>query len=209
MTHFRTRTVAFWLAVWTCSFWLGWFAASPTTRPVVRQLAQDQSLAATRPDMGAAGPRAYFSPHGGAQEAIVGAVTGAKSTVDVEMYLLSNPALIDSLISAAKRKVSVTVILDGGEERAANTPGATRLAQNGVMVFWNTSYTIFHDKIWLVDNSVTITGSFNGTVSAENKNAENLLVLHDSSMAAAYAADFKKHLAESKPFVPAPAPAVK
>ena len=42
-----------------------------------------------------------------------------------------------------------------------------------------------------------ITGSFNFSKSAEEHNAENLLVIDDSDLAAKYAANWKSHLAHS------------
>lgn len=45
---------------------------------------------------------------------------------------------------------------------------------------------IMHDKFIVVDTDVVEEGSFNYTAAAERKNAENVLVLHDRTVAQEY-----------------------
>jgi phosphatidylserine/phosphatidylglycerophosphate/cardiolipin synthase-like enzyme len=49
----------------------------------------------------------------------------------------------------------------------------------------------------VLDGSTVITGSFNFTKNAEEKNAENLLVIRDKDLAAIYAANWQTHVAHS------------
>ena len=45
-----------------------------------------------------------------------------------------------------------------------------------------------------------ITGSFNFTKAAEEKNAENLLVIRDKDLAAKYTANWQAHAEHSEPY---------
>lgn len=54
-----------------------------------------------------------------------------------------------------------------------------------------------HNKIMVIDRAVVITGSFNFTKAAEEVNAENLLVIRDSGLAAKYAANWQEHFRHS------------
>ena len=45
----------------------------------------------------------------------------------------------------------------------------------------------------IIDDRIVITGSFNFTKAAEEKNAENLLVIDSPALAAKYVANFAKH----------------
>ena len=49
----------------------------------------------------------------------------------------------------------------------------------------------------VIDGKTVITGSFNFTKAAEEKNAENLLVINDADLAAKYLANWKSHVAHS------------
>ena len=57
----------------------------------------------------------------------------------------------------------------------------------------------------VIDGRTVITGSFNFTKAAEEKNAENLLVISDPDIAAKYTKNWQEHLAHSKPYEGIPA----
>jgi hypothetical protein len=58
---------------------------------------------------------------------------------------------------------------------------------------------LMHNKVMIVDGATVITGSFNYTWSAEHRNAENLLVIHDPTLAAEYTQNWNIHAARSRP----------
>jgi phosphatidylserine/phosphatidylglycerophosphate/cardiolipin synthase-like enzyme len=49
-----------------------------------------------------------------------------------------------------------------------------------------------------IDGEVVITGSFNFTKAAEEKNAENLLVIHDKNLASLYTKNWQEHAQHSE-----------
>jgi phosphatidylserine/phosphatidylglycerophosphate/cardiolipin synthase-like enzyme len=52
----------------------------------------------------------------------------------------------------------------------------------------------------VIDGKAVITGSFNFTVAAENRNAENVLIVHDDpALAKAYADNFWRRADDSHP----------
>ena len=52
----------------------------------------------------------------------------------------------------------------------------------------------------VIDGAIVINGSFNFTKSAEEKNAENLLVLRDPALAARYVKNWLEHKAHAEPY---------
>jgi phosphatidylserine/phosphatidylglycerophosphate/cardiolipin synthase-like enzyme len=63
-------------------------------------------------------------------------------------------------------------------------------------------HAIAHNKIMLIDDRVVIAGSFNFTMAAENKNAENLLILEDiPEITRAYRENFQSHLRHAVPYL--------
>jgi phosphatidylserine/phosphatidylglycerophosphate/cardiolipin synthase-like enzyme len=56
-----------------------------------------------------------------------------------------------------------------------------------------------HDKITMVDGMTVATGSFNYSASAENRNAENLLVIHDLAPSREYIENWNARAARSRP----------
>jgi phosphatidylserine/phosphatidylglycerophosphate/cardiolipin synthase-like enzyme len=55
-----------------------------------------------------------------------------------------------------------------------------------IPTFIDTAHTIAHNKIVIIDGTRVITGSFNFTRSAEEKNAENLLIIRSEDLAVLY-----------------------
>jgi phosphatidylserine/phosphatidylglycerophosphate/cardiolipin synthase-like enzyme len=56
-------------------------------------------------------------------------------------------------------------------------------------------HAIAHNKIMVIDDAVVITGSFNFTQSAANRNAENFLILKSVALAQRYKAVWQDHWA--------------
>ena len=79
-----------------------------------------------------------------------------------------------------------------GRQRGRNTE-ADFLVNVGIPVQIDAKHAIAHNKIMVIDGETVITGSFNFTTAAEEKIAENLLVIRSPELAAKYAANWKVH----------------
>jgi phosphatidylserine/phosphatidylglycerophosphate/cardiolipin synthase-like enzyme len=84
--------------------------------------------------------------------------------------------LLQALIAAHNRGVSVEVILDNGgslgEVAASNTQSAQLLKKAGVAVFFDSEHVTTHTKFLVIDNATAVFGSTNWTYSALAKNHE-------------------------------------
>ncbi len=139
----------------------------------------------------------FFSPKGGCTEAVVGELGKARTNVVVQAYSFTSAPIAKALVDAHKRGVKVQVILDKGQ-RTQNYSSADFLAHAGIPTFIDAKHAIAHNKVMVIDGVTILTGSFNFTTAAEKSNAENLLVIHDPSLAAKYAENWKEHLAHSE-----------
>jgi phosphatidylserine/phosphatidylglycerophosphate/cardiolipin synthase-like enzyme len=143
---------------------------------------------------------AYFSPNGGCTDAIVGALSAAKTSILVQAYSFTSAPIAKALVEAHKRHVDVQVILDKSQ-RTERYSGATFLSNEGIPVFIDASHNIAHNKVMVLDGKTVITGSFNFTKNAEEGNAENLLVISNApELAQRYTANWKEHLGHSEPY---------
>ena len=140
----------------------------------------------------------YFSPKGGAEAAIVRAVEKAESDIRVLAYSYTSAPINDALVAAHRRGVQVTVILDKSQLTAKGSK-LTILQQAGVPVFVDAKHAIAHNKVMILDKKRLITGSFNFTLAAEERNAENLLILDNPSLSEKYLQDFERHLGHAHP----------
>jgi phosphatidylserine/phosphatidylglycerophosphate/cardiolipin synthase-like enzyme len=139
----------------------------------------------------------FFSPRGGCQEAVVGTLAAARKTVLVQAYYLTSAPIAEALKQAHARGVLVRVILDRSQSSERYT-GLTFLRHAGIQVWVDRAHAIAHNKVMVIDGATVITGSFNFTKAAEEKNAENLLILRDEALARRYAENWNLHRAHSE-----------
>jgi phosphatidylserine/phosphatidylglycerophosphate/cardiolipin synthase-like enzyme len=139
----------------------------------------------------------YFSPGTSCTAAIVRELASAKSTIHVQAYSFTSQWIAKALVDAEKRGVKVIAILDASN-RTRNYSAADFLAHEGIETYIDSQHSIAHNKIIIIDNAIVITGSFNFTKAADEKNAENLLVIPDPEIAAKYEQNWQLHFAHSE-----------
>ena len=144
----------------------------------------------------------YFSPHGGCTEEVVKEIGQARASVLVQAYSFTSAPIAQALVEAHRRGVDVEVILDKSQ-RTEHHSSAGSLAKAGVPVEIDAAHAIAHNKVMVIDGRTVLTGSFNFTDSAEERNAENLVVIRDAEMAARYAANWRSHREHATPYLPA------
>jgi phosphatidylserine/phosphatidylglycerophosphate/cardiolipin synthase-like enzyme len=94
----------------------------------------------------------------------------------------------------------VLAILDKVNERRYS--GATLLEAYGIPVWIDYQPAIAHNKVIVIDRHLTIGGSFNYTVSAQKRNAENVTFTDSMDLAARFIANWESRLAKSREFEP-------
>lgn len=154
-------------------------------------------------NINAADIQVFFSPKGGCTEAVVKNLDRATNTVLVQAYSFTSAPIAKALVDAEKRGVKVQVILDKSQ-RSERYSSADFVQRAGIPTFIDAKHAIAHNKIMVIDSHTILTGSFNFTKSAEESNAENLLVIEDAMLAKKYTANWEKHLAHSDKYAGKP-----
>lgn len=141
----------------------------------------------------------YFSPQGGCTEAIVGEINKAKKEVLVQAYSFTSKPIAKALVNAHKRGVRTEIILDKSQ-RGEKYSAADFTAHMGVPTYIDSVHAIAHNKIMIIDQETVITGSFNFTKAAEERNAENILIIKSNELAKEYLDNWKMHKAHSEKY---------
>ena len=162
--------------------------------------AQPSPGAATRGD--AARVQAYFTPGDDVAAVIAGRIGAARHSVQVQAYLFTHRGIAAALARAARRGVAVEVIGDARQHETGGLPVLKGLDRAGARIWLSSDHAAFHNKVVLVDagtaGAVVVTGSFNFTQAAQEKNAENVVVISGSpEVAARFARDFERHRARA------------
>ena len=142
----------------------------------------------------------YFSPYGGATAAVIHEVNAAQHQILVQAYNFTSAPIAKALIDAHKRGVKILAVLDKSNETQKYS-AATFLVNVGIQTLIDDQHPIAHNKVIVIDSATIITGSFNFTKAAEEKNAENLLVIKDApTLVQAYEANVQAHAAHAHPY---------
>ena len=142
----------------------------------------------------------FFSPRGGATAAAVSEIGAAKSEILVQAYSFTSAPIAKALVDAKKRGVKVVAVLDKSQRREKYT-AADFLAHAGVPTYIDAVHAIAHNKIIIIDRITLLTGSFNFTKAAEEKNAENLLILKGNKpLTERYVQNFAEHKSHAEEY---------
>lgn len=139
----------------------------------------------------------YFSPKGGCTKAIVKEVGQARSEILIQAYSFTSKEIAAAIVKAHKRGIHVEIILDKSN-RSAKYSAGDFTAHAGISTYIDAAHAIAHNKIMIIDRETVITGSFNFTKAAEEKNAENLLIIRNKELAEIYLGNWVKHKEHSE-----------
>lgn len=139
----------------------------------------------------------YFSPNGGCTDAIVKELRKAKSEILVQAYSFTSKEIAKAFIDAHKRGIPIQIILDKSNKSKKYSAGDFT-AHMGIPTYIDSRHAIAHNKIIIIDRETVITGSFNFTRAAEEKNAENLLIIHSKELATEYINNWNEHRKHSE-----------
>lgn len=137
----------------------------------------------------------YFSPKGGCAEAVKYWIEHANSSIHILIYSFTLDSISDELIEAYNRGVEVKVVFE--EQQITKYSEYQKLKAAGIEVRNDTNSNLMHNKIMIVDEAIVLTGSFNWSANAENRNDENLIVIKSVEVASLYEEEFRKVWNES------------
>lgn len=139
-----------------------------------------------------------FCPTGNArslEKRVAAEANAAKKEIVGSIYLFTSWDIEAALIAALGRGVKVSLLVDAQQAAYGESllydlrkHGASvklvRLQGSGILA------EKFHDKYAVIDGQTIITGSFNWAPNQDRYGWDNLLVLHDGTLAKSYLADF-------------------
>lgn len=133
----------------------------------------------------------YFSPDDMAALQIVDALEEATESIVFMAYSLTLDPIADTMLSRAAEGVMVAGVIEA--DQASNTGSdVERLIEGGVDLRLDGNPDKMHHKVIIIDGEIVITGSYNFSSSAEERNDENLLIIRSEALAAMYLAEYDR-----------------
>jgi phosphatidylserine/phosphatidylglycerophosphate/cardiolipin synthase-like enzyme len=140
-----------------------------------------------------------FAPEEDCAAFAVRPIDKAESEILVSAYGLTiGSGIVEALVRAKGRGVDVRLIADKTTP-CGRSSGIEPLATAGVPIWIDDQARIAHEKAMVIDETVTLMGSYNWTRGA-TANSEDLNLISSPSVAAAYAAHWQNRHAVSVRF---------
>jgi phosphatidylserine/phosphatidylglycerophosphate/cardiolipin synthase-like enzyme len=135
----------------------------------------------------------YFSPDDSPESIIIKNIDNAKESINIAMYSFSDSDIALAVIRAKKRGIDIKIYLDKEQVNAKYT-NSRFFINEGIKNIRNirisSNNSKMHNKFVVIDNKIVITGSYNWTASADERNDENLLVIDDKNIVEKYQSQF-------------------
>jgi phosphatidylserine/phosphatidylglycerophosphate/cardiolipin synthase-like enzyme len=142
---------------------------------------------------------AGFAPEENCAAFAVRAIDNAESEILVNAYgLTTGSGIVEALIRAKQRGIDVRLIADKTAP-CGRSSGIEPLAAAGIPIWIDDQARIAHEKAMVIDEAVTLMGSYNWTRGAA-ANSEDLNLISSPAVAAAYAAHWHNRLVVSVRF---------
>lgn len=134
----------------------------------------------------------YFSPSDGTTAKIIQAINSANSDIDIATMLITRSDISSAIINKYNSGLTNTFLVVDSQNPSGNQFNTIQagLPINQAVVY--TASGIMHHKFMVVDNfnsasdPLVVVGSHNWSNSAETKNDENTLIVHDSNITNQY-----------------------
>jgi len=120
----------------------------------------------------------HFSLYDNPQKEIIKNINQAEAFINIAMYIFTDREIALPLIKAQERGVKVRLYLDKDQVDYQYSQSCF-LVQKGIKTRISSNKYIMHNKFAIIDNRILLTGSYNWTFSANNRNDENLMVIDD------------------------------
>jgi phosphatidylserine/phosphatidylglycerophosphate/cardiolipin synthase-like enzyme len=140
-----------------------------------------------------------FSPEDEIAKRFLALITDAQESIFFMAYSFTSDEIGEAIRQRAADGLTVRGVMDGGQINSNTGSEYELLVQAGVDVRKDESAGLMHYKAIIIDRSIVITGSYNFTASAEERNDENVVILHSGEAAAKYLQEFQKIYDQANP----------
>jgi phosphatidylserine/phosphatidylglycerophosphate/cardiolipin synthase-like enzyme len=139
----------------------------------------------------------YFASEEDPSGRIVELVRGARSRIDFLAFSFTHEAIGDAVVERARAGVKVRGVFETtGSETRFSEYGKMKAA--GLEVLQDGNPYVMHHKVFVIDERITVFGSFNFSDNAAQSNDENLVIVDDPGFARPFLGEVERVVAQAK-----------
>lgn len=123
----------------------------------------------------------YFCPEDDCEHHVIDTLKNARKSIHFMTYSFTSDAIGDTILAKAA-DLPITGIFDSSQ--------ITEWSEYEKLKDYSMVKKGIHHKVFIIDNEIVITGSYNPTKNGNERNDENLLIIHDQNIAEQFLAEF-------------------
>ncbi len=130
----------------------------------------------------------YFCPEDDCAWHITDVLNSANKSIYFMTFSFTSEKIANSIINKYGKGLDVKGVFE--KSQRSKYSQFDRMKDFGLDVKWDNNSYNMHHKVFIIDNKTVITGSFNPTKSANKRNDENILIIHNKEIADKYLREF-------------------
>ncbi|SDN33536.1 PLD-like domain-containing protein [Paenibacillus sp. yr247] len=135
------------------------------------------------------------------EKSLIDGINSSKESLDIAIYSITHPDIVNAIKAAKKRGVNVRMITDKTELKSKTQEEALKLLDSaGIPIKINKHSGLMHLMMTVTDKKVVSTGSYNFSKAASTTNDEVLVVISNETAAKAFSEQFERMWNDTKGF---------
>jgi phosphatidylserine/phosphatidylglycerophosphate/cardiolipin synthase-like enzyme len=134
----------------------------------------------------------YFSPDDGVLAALIPVLESAQESIYFLAYSFTSNQLGEIVRQKAEAGVTIAGVMDDEQVRSNQGTEFDPFRQADLDVRIDGIDGLMHHKVFIVDEKIVVLGSYNFSQSAEERNDENIMIIHDPVIAEQFLFEFQR-----------------
>jgi len=140
----------------------------------------------------------YFSPDDGVADRLVELIQGAEHSIYFLAYSFTSDDIAGAMLERRRAGVTIGGVLEENQVNSNEGGEYARLQAAGLDVRLDGNPRNMHHKVIIIDERITITGSYNFSNNAERFNDENVIIIDNPQIAALFLEEFNRLYARAQ-----------
>jgi phosphatidylserine/phosphatidylglycerophosphate/cardiolipin synthase-like enzyme len=139
-----------------------------------------------------------FAPDDGCAARLVQALQSAKTSIDFMAFSFTSDDIAAAVLSRARQGVPVRGVMEASQVNSNAGTEFEKFLAARLDVRKDANPRNMHNKVFIIDGKIVVTGSYNFTYYGDTRNDENMLIIYNPDIAALYLAEFEKIYSSAK-----------
>jgi phosphatidylserine/phosphatidylglycerophosphate/cardiolipin synthase-like enzyme len=132
----------------------------------------------------------WFCPEDYCADHVIEVLDDAEESIHFMTFSFTHDGIGEKLIEKHNLGVAVKGVFEKRQNDAYSE--YEKLLANGLDVKYDNNPYTMHHKVFIIDEKVVVTGSFNPTMSGDIKNDENIVIIYDEGIAKGFLEEFER-----------------